>query len=494
MICLSEKYPIKIPASIYYGGQWHNSRSSNRIPIINPATEEEVGTFQDATIEDVKNAVESAKDAHNRGKWLGITSKEREDILHKISELILENREKLAFLETIDVGKPYKNAYSMDIIGAARSFRYFAGWITKIYGETTPVDPQFFNYTLREPMGVVGVITPWNFPLASAAKKIALSLATGNCVVFKPSEETVMTALELPMILKEAGVPDGVFNLVTGFGETVGNEIVKSPDIDMISFTGHHITGTIIQKSASDTLKKCVLELGGKSPNIVFDDANIEEAVNWSYKSAFFNQGENCNAGTRLFLDRKIKERFLKKFIKLTNETVVGDPFDNMSTMGPMISRTHYDKVTGYINYGEENGYDLLAGGAEELKLFNKGYFISPTIFNNVPNDSKLAQEEIFGPVLSIVEFDDVEDAIEKANNVIYGLAGSVHTTNLSKAHYLARKLNVGNVWINCHGVADPTSPYGGRKLSGVGTEGGPQGIYDYTQMKSVWVNIHKDW
>jgi len=477
---------------LFINGKWVNSTDGGTFDAINPVNEEMIATFAKATAPDVDKAVGAARQACDAQSWTNIAPKDREIILNRVSDLILENREELAYLESLDVGKPFLNAYNGDIPGSARNFKYFAGWITKLYGETSPVDPNYFNYVLREPLGVVGVITPWNFPLAIAAKKIALSLATGNCVVFKPAEQTSLTALKLADFMQESGVPDGVFNVITGIGEEAGDALVKHKDVNMISFTGEAQTGQLIQKNAAQTLKKCVFELGGKSPNIVFDDADIEDAVSWSYAAAFANQGENCNAGTRLFLHKDIKEIFLQKLLeKIKEDTCIGDPLHEDTTMGPLVSKEQFNKVLNYIEIGKQEGATVLCGGDVVTIGDGKGYFVAPTVFDGVTNNMRIAQEEIFGPVLSVLEFDNVQQVLKEANDIPYGLAAVVHTKDLVKAHYMAKKLDAGTVWINCHAVVDPNSPYGGRKMSGLGTEGGVEGILEHTQAKSVWVNMN---
>ena len=471
-------------------GEWCNALSGETFIAENPSTQETVGVFARAREPDVDRAVRAARRSVSESSWTGKVPQEREQVLQRIAELILENRKELAFLESIDVGKPFANAYAGDIPGAARNFRHFAGWVTKIYGETCPVDGRFLNYVIREPHGVVGVITPWNFPLAIAAKKIGLALATGNSVVFKPAEQTSLTALRLGEIAQEAGLPDGVLNIVTGYGEEAGEAIVKHPLVNMISFTGEAVTGQLIQRNAAATLKKCVLELGGKAPNVVFADCDLGEAVSWAYDSAFGNQGQNCNAGTRLFLEKSIKSRFVEALLAKVAGARLGDPLDDDTTMGPLASQQQFDKVLSYIDIGKQEGARLVCGGGRASIGDGKGYFVEPTIFDRVQNDMRIAQEEIFGPVLTILEFEDIEEVLQKANDVAYGLAACVFTKDLVKAHHFARSVDAGTVWVNCHGVVDPNSPYGGRKLSGLGTEGGLEGILEHTQPKSVWVNI----
>jgi len=475
---------------LFIDGCWRDSTSGRTFNSLNPATAKPLATFAEANADDIDQAVQAAKRAALAEAWTSIVPKDREEILRDIARLILEHREEFARLESQDVGKPYKSALEGDIPGAARNFAHFAGWVTKLYGETSPVDPAFFNYVLREPIGVVGVITPWNFPLAIAAKKIGAALAAGNSVVFKPAEQTSLTALRLADLAQKAGVPDGVLNVVTGFGEEAGDALVKHPDVGMISFTGEAATGQLIQKNAAATLKKCVLELGGKSPNVVFADCDLDEAVTWAYSSAFGNQGENCNSGSRLFLEKSIKTEFLGKLLDAVEKTIVGDPMSEQTTMGALVSEEHLEKVLSYISIGIEEGARLVCGGGRVEVDECAGYFVEPTIFDGVTNDMRIAQEEIFGPVLSVLEFDEIQDVIAQANDVQYGLAACVFTSDIVRAHYMARKLNAGTVWINCHGVVDPNSPYGGRKLSGLGTEGGFEGILEHTQAKSVWVNM----
>ncbi len=414
-------------------------------------------------------------DAADRGK-----------ILWKAAELILENKDELARLETLNTGKPYSKSKQTDVTVTAETFFYYAGWPTKIYGDTIPVRGNFLSYTLREPIGVIAAITPWNFPLLLTCWKLCPALAAGNTVVIKPSEVAPLAVLKLMEILKEAGVPDGVVNVVTGYGEIAGNALVKHPEVDKISFTGGTATGRSIVSGSAENLQMITLELGGKSPNIVCADADLDAAAFGAIWGCFINKGEVCTAGTRLFVERKIHKEFRDKILKLVKTLVPGDPFDENTTLGPVISKQQLEKDLEYIEIGKKEA-ELITGG-ERYDM--RGYFLQPTIFDQVDNSTKIAQDEIFGPVLSIIEFNDIDEAIRMANDTIYGLAAAVWTRDIKKAHIVTKKLKAGTVWINSYHKYDPGVPFGGYKMSGYGRELGKQSIDHYTQIKSLFVNL----
>jgi acyl-CoA reductase-like NAD-dependent aldehyde dehydrogenase len=411
--------------------------------------------------------------------------------LNRIADLIEAHRDELAQLETLDNGKPIFESSNIDIPGAAEVFRYYAGWPTKIYGETNPSDREFFSYTLREPVGVCGQIIPWNFPLLMAAWKLAPALACGNTVILKPAEQTPLTALRLGELLLEAGVPKGVVNILPGFGETAGAAIARHPGVDKVAFTGSTEVGREILKASTGNLKRVSLELGGKSPNIVFMDADQDAAMVGALSGIFFNQGQVCCAGSRLFVEEQLYDEFTEKMSGYAEQVKLGPPLDPATRMGPLVSREQYDRVKGYLKIGKEEGAKVRTGGdaATEGELA-KGYFVKPTVFTGVKNTMRIAQEEIFGPVVAAIPFKDEDDAVLQGNQTMYGLSAGVWTKDVSKAHKVARALKAGTVWVNCYGQIDPTSPFGGYKQSGFGRELGKHSIDLYTQIKQVWLRV----
>lgn len=475
------------PGKLFIGGQWRDAISGKTFDTINPATGDVLTSVAEGDAADIDLAVQAARKAFDEGPWGRMSGRDRGRLLWRIGDLIEEHAEELAQLEVLDTGKPIRDARAVDIPMSADCFRYFAGWATKIQGETIPVPGPFFNYTLREPMGVVGQIIPWNFPLLMAAWKLAPALACGNTSVLKPAEQTPLTALRLGELCQEAGLPDGVVNIVPGFGPTAGAALVRHPQVDKIAFTGEYITGQEIMRNAAGTLKPVSLELGGKSPNIVFADADLDAAVKGAIMGIYFNQGEVCTAGSRLFLQAEIHDEFVQKLTERANKLRLGDPLDPQTQMGALISEEQFNKVMRYIELGQQEGAKLLAGGQ---RLGDKGYFVRPTVFDEVDNAMKIAQEEIFGPVVSVIPFKEVDEVTEKGNAVIYGLAAAVWTRDIKKAHTLARRLKAGTVWINTYNVFDSASPFGGYKMSGFGRELGAHALDLYTQVKSVWVDL----
>jgi aldehyde dehydrogenase (NAD+)/phenylacetaldehyde dehydrogenase len=448
----------------------------------NPTTGEPLAELARGDRADVDLAVASAKRAFPA--WARTDPNERQRILWKCGEGILANLEALARLETLDTGKPITNARTIDVPRAADTFFYFAGWATKLHGETIPVRGPFLNYTVREPLGVIGAIIPWNFPLLLAARKIAPALAAGNTVVLKPPEEASLSCLELARILAEAGLPPGVLNVVTGHGEEAGAALVDHPDVAKISFTGGTDTGRLIMRNAAATLKRLSLELGGKSPNIVFADADVKNAAKNAVGAAFYNQGELCTAGTRLLVQRSIHDEVLDIVVNGARALVPGDPLDPATQMGPLVSEAQHRRVLGYLDVGDREGARREVGGAHG----DRGWFVSPTVYSAVHPDMTIAREEIFGPVLSVIPFDDVEDAARIANASEFGLAAGVWTKDITRAHALAARLQAGTVWINTYNRFDAASPYGGMKQSGFGRENGRAVLDEVTQVKTVWV------
>ena len=482
------KDDLKIkPGRLFIDGKWVDSVSGKTFDTINPATEEVITCIAEGDRADIDLAVTAARKAFEDGPWKKTDARDRGRILFEIANLIEKNKDELALLETLDNGKPISETMNADLPLVIDCLLYYAGWADKIHGETIPVRGEFFNYTLREPVGVVGQIIPWNFPLLMAAWKIAPALACGNTVVLKPAEQTPLTALRLGEICKEAGLPDGVLNIVPGYGPTAGAALAAHMDVDKIAFTGEYTTGRIIMQAASKNLKRISLELGGKSPNIVFADSDIDSAVNGAMTGIFFNQGEVCCAGSRLFLEKSIHDEFVEKLSDKASSLRVGDPEDAGTQMGAQVSKEQFDKILGYIDIGKQEGAKLVTGGE---RCGERGYFVKPTIFDAVDNNMKIAREEIFGPVVTAITFDDVDDVVRQSNLSIYGLAAAVWTRDIKKAHRLARDLKAGTIWINTYNSFDAASPFGGYKQSGFGRELGIHALELYTQVKSVWINL----
>jgi aldehyde dehydrogenase (NAD+) len=476
---------------LFIGGQWVDSDSGKTFTSPNPATGETFAEVAEADKVDIDKAVTAARRAFE-GKWSKMSARDRGRLLYKLAQLIEQHTPELAELETRDNGKPIKESLYVDLPQVAENFEYFAGWATKIEGETIPVPGKMFNYTLREPVGVCGQIIPWNFPLLMAAWKLAPALAAGNTVVLKPAEQTPVTAMELASLIQEAGFPEGVVNIVPGFGETAGAALAAHSGIDKIAFTGSTEVGKLIAKAAAENLTKVSLELGGKAPNVVFADADLEQAVNGAMMSIFFNQGQVCCAGSRLFLEEGVKDEFLDRLKEKAQRVAVGDPMDKSTQMGPQVSQEQLERIKSYVDIGRDEGATVFAGG-EPPKLegaFEKGYFFQPTIFSDVKNEMRVAQEEIFGPVVSVITFKDEDDLVRQANETVYGLSAGIWTRDIVRAHRFAKEIKAGVVWINTFNMFSPASPFGGYKQSGYGREMGKHALELYTQVKSVWVDL----
>lgn len=452
--------------------------------VINPATEEILTTVSQADQTAVDFAVHSARQAFVSPEWKGISQSERGEFLYRIAKVIEENAESFAELETLDNGKPISETRNVDIPLVIKCFKYYAGIADKIEGSSLPVNGNFDNVTRREPVGVVAQIIPWNFPLLMLAWKVAPALATGCTVILKPAEQTPLTALKFAEVLLEVGLPKGVVNIITGDGVT-GELLARHPGIDKIAFTGSTEVGKIIGQIAGENHKRVSLELGGKGANIVFEDADIGKAVQGAITSIFFNQGEVCCAGSRLFVHENIKDTFLANFKKATEAIVVGDPMNPKTQMGSLVSKEQFKRVLSYIKIGEKEGAKLISGG----KCFEKGYFVEPTIFEGDDNMT-IAKEEIFGGVVTVLTFKDEDEVIERANNSPYGLSAGIWTNDIRKAHRVAREIKAGTIWVNCYNVFDACSPFGGFKQSGIGREMGKYAIDLYTEEKSIWYNL----
>ncbi len=478
---------LRKPKMLLIGGKWTPAKSGKTFETINPANEEVLALVAEGGKADVDEAVKAARKAFEESRWPRLNPHQRARMLYKIAELIEQHADELAEIETLDNGKAVTQARAIDVAGAAETFRYYAGWCSKIYGETNPSDPSMFNYTLREPVGVCGQIIPWNFPLLMACWKIAPALACGNTVILKPAEQTPLSALRLGELAQEAGLPDGVLNIITGFGPGAGSSIAEHPEIDKVAFTGSTEVGRLILQASTGNLKRVSLELGGKSPNIIFTDADLGSAVPTAMMGVFYNTGQVCAAGTRIFVQQGKYDEFVDQLTKFSAGMTVGNPLDPATKMGPVVSKEQFDRVRNYVEIGKREGAKLTTGGEAAA---DRGYFIKPTIFADVNNNMRIAQEEIFGPVAAAIPFKDENDAVLQGNDTTYGLAAAVWTRDIARAHKVARALKAGTVWINTYGAIDPISPFGGYKQSGFGRELGKHSIELYTQIKSVYVKL----
>ncbi|ASS88961.1 aldehyde dehydrogenase family protein [Aeribacillus pallidus] len=477
---------------LFIDGKWVDAISGKTFESVNPGSGEVHAIVAEAGADDVNRAVRAARKAFESGPWTKMTPSDRGRLLYKVAQKMWEKADFLAEVESQDNGLPISDTKSIAIPATIDVLEFYAGLANKVQGETLASPNNRFNYTLREPLGVIGAIVPWNFPLMLTMWKLAPALAAGNTIVIKPAEQTPVSILELVKLFQEVGIPDGVINVVTGFGETAGQALASHPDVDKIAFTGSTKTGQLIMQAASKNLKPVSLELGGKSPNIVFDDASLEKAVNMSAFGIYFAQGQVCAAGSRLFVQESIYDKFMDLFIKKANSIRVGNPLDQSTEMGPQISEEHLKKIEHYVAVGLDEGARLTIGGKRLNKEAN-GYYFTPTVFENVTNDMTIAREEIFGPVVSVIKFKDEEDALIKANDTIYGLAAGIWTNNLKRAHRMARGLKAGTVWVNTYSLLDSAAPFGGTKQSGFGRELGVQAMEMYTQTKHVWIDLNEN-
>lgn len=472
---------------MYINGEFVESASGKTFETYNPATGEVLATVYEAGPEDIDRAVKAARRAFDEGPWSRMSAAERSRLMYKLADLMEANSAELAQLETLDNGKPIRETSNADVPLSIEHMRYYAGWSTKIVGQTIPVAGPYFNYTRHEPVGVVGQIIPWNFPLLMAMWKLGAALATGCTVVLKPAEQTPLSALYLAELIEEAGFPEGVVNIVPGFGETAGEPLVDHPEVIKIAFTGSTEVGKLIMERASKTLKRVTLELGGKSPNIILPDADLTKAIPGALMGVMFNQGQVCCAGSRVFIQKKDYDNVVSDMVSHAKSIQQGFGLKEDTEMGPLVSTEQQNRVLGYIEKGLNEGAELLTGGKNP---FEQGYFVEPTIFANVNDEMTIAKEEIFGPVISALPYDDLDDLIARANNSDYGLAAGVWTQDVAKAHYIASKLRAGTVWVNCYNMFDAASPFGGYKQSGFGREMGSYALNNYTEVKSVWVSM----
>jgi aldehyde dehydrogenase (NAD+) len=484
----TEKQTAPTATKLLINNRWVPSESGKTFATINPSTGEEICQVAEADAVDVDKAVAAARAAFDQGPWKKMKASERGRLLYQLADLMEQNGDQLARLETLDNGKPLSIAQAVDVTKAIACYRYFAGWADKVQGKTIPIDGDFFCYTRHEPIGVIGQIIPWNYPLLMQAWKLAPALATGNTIVMKPAEQTPLSALRLGELIVEAGFPEGVVNLLPGFGSTAGAAIARHMDVDKVAFTGSTEVGRLIMEAAAKSnLKRISLELGGKSPNIIFADTDLDEAVEGAHLGLFVNQGQSCCAGSRVFVEETIYEEFVEKSITRARKRRVGDPLDPRTDQGPQVSASQFDRILGYIESGKREGATLACGGE---RVGDRGYFIQPTVFSDVRDEMKIAREEIFGPVMSIIPFKDMDEVIARANRTTYGLAAGVWTRDIKKAHAVANSMRAGTVWVNCYHVLDTRAPFGGYKQSGMGRELGEYGLQQYTEVKTVTIKL----
>lgn len=476
---------------LFIDGQWVDAESDEEIVVLDPASGIEIGRVPSGGAADVDRAVIAARRAFETGPWSKLRPTDRSRMIWKLADLIEEHAEELAELESLDNGKPKLAALAADIPGSAEMIRYFAGWATKIEGTRVPLASsapgEYFAYTDRAPIGVVGQIIPWNYPLMMASWKLGPALAAGCTVVLKPAEQTPLSALYLASLIQEAGIPDGVVNIVTGYGETAGAAITAHPDVDKVAFTGSTEVGRLIVQAAAGNLKRVSLELGGKSPNIILPDADLDVAIPGAANGIFYNHGQDCTAGSRLYIHKSHFDRVVGSVVDRAKEIRLGPGLLADTDMGPVVSEEQLNRVVGYLQSGVDGGARTLAGGKRHGQV---GYFVEPTVFVDAKQQAKIVQEEIFGPVVAAIPFDDLDELVSAANDTTYGLAAGIWTRDISKAHQLASKLRAGTVWVNCYGAGDPALPFGGFKASGWGREKGHEVLDLYTETRSVLVAL----
>ncbi|KIP05757.1 hypothetical protein PHLGIDRAFT_91685 [Phlebiopsis gigantea 11061_1 CR5-6] len=482
------KGAVEIPTGIFIDGKWRDGSDGELIDVINPATGKVITQVSAGTKKDVDEAVVAAQRAFDTVWGLNCPGYERGKLLYRLAELLEKHQDEFAAVEALDNGKTFSWAKKADVTMSIGTFRYYAGWADKIQGNTIETSKDKIVYTTHEPLGVVGQIIPWNFPLMMLSWKLGPALAAGNTIILKPSEFTPLTALLAAKLTQEAGFPPGVVNIINGYGSTVGNAISHHMHIEKVAFTGSTIVGRkVLEAAAKTNLKETSLELGGKSPNIIFDDCDIEQAIDWTIHGIFWNHGQACCAGSRIFVHAKIYDKFLALFTERTKEIKVGDPFGNDTYQGPQVSQQQYDRIMEFIDSGKQQGAKVVAGGE---RWGTEGYFIKPTIFTETKNTMRIVQEEIFGPVGVVIKFDDDEDVVRQANDTVYGLAAAMFTKNIDRALKCSQALRAGTTWINCANQLHPQVPFGGYKQSGIGRELGQYALEHYTAVKAVHINL----
>jgi acyl-CoA reductase-like NAD-dependent aldehyde dehydrogenase len=477
-----------VRTDLFIGNAWAAAASGRRFDVINPATEETLASVAEGDAADIDRAVRAARACFESAEWRGLSARKRGAFLFKAADLLAARMQDMAELETRQNGKPLFES-KIDVSSTVETLRYYAGWCDKFGGETVPVDGNFLTYIRHEPVGVVGAIVPWNFPLNLAGWKFAPALAAGCTVVLKPASETPLTALLMAEIFMEAGLPSGAFNVVPGHGSTAGSALVRHPGVDKISFTGSTGVGQRIMREAADTVKRLTLELGGKSPNIIFADADIAAAVRGAQTGIFYGKGEVCAAGSRLLVDRKVKDQVVEQLAERAKKLTPGDPFDKTTRLGAIVSKQQQESVLKYIGIGTSEGGTVVSGG-KAATVNGKGYFVEATVFDGVTPEMTIAREEIFGPVLAVLGFDDEDEAVALANQSMYGLAAGVWSRDVGRAHRVAHAIRAGTVWVNTYNMYDPGAPFGGYKQSGFGRDLGRTALEGYTESKTVWIAL----